>query len=324
MLAIAVIPARGGSVRVPQKNLQEVGGLALVARAARAARQSNGLSRVFVSTEDPKIAAAAAAEGAETVWRPPELCGDDVPVEAALLHALETIQAHGLLPEVVAMLSCTAPFTHPADIDGTLEALEAREADTAFAAVECCPSLWQQRGPYVRPLAAAPRTAPGREHRFRDAGSVYAMRVSGFREAKSRFFGRTVVHSIDEDRHFVIRTPADLDRARRIAGEVTINLHDHPTVYVDVDETICITPPDRNYENSVPIPQNIDAINRLFERGHRIVYWTARGGKSGRDWTDLTRSQLDRWGARHHGLLTGKPSYDLLICDKALSRVPPG
>jgi len=66
-----------------------------------------------------------------------------------------------------------------------------------------------------------------------------------------------------------------------------------------------------------PIVENINKVNKLFDNGHTIIYWTARGGNTGTDWTDLTTRQLEEWGAKHHQLIMNeKPAYDLLICDK--------
>ena len=90
-------------------------------------------------------------------------------------------------------------------------------------------------------------------------------------------------------------------------------------IYVDIDETICMTPESRDYSKAVPISDNIKKINILYEEGHKIVYWTARGSQSGVDWHDVTKQQLENWEAKHHGLKLGKPHYDLFICDKAIN-----
>lgn len=88
-------------------------------------------------------------------------------------------------------------------------------------------------------------------------------------------------------------------------------------IYVDVDETICLTPDSpRVYEKAVPIYENIAKINALYEAGHTIIYWTARGSRSGISWYDLTKKQLESWGAMHHDLKCNKPYYDLFIDDK--------
>ena len=91
------------------------------------------------------------------------------------------------------------------------------------------------------------------------------------------------------------------------------------TIYIDIDETICITPPDRDYTQSTPIEKNIKKINDLFDEGHTIIYWTARGSGSGKDHSQITQKQMKEWGAKFHELKLGKPMYDLFICDKAVN-----
>jgi len=90
-------------------------------------------------------------------------------------------------------------------------------------------------------------------------------------------------------------------------------------IYVDIDETICHYKDEREYPLAVPLEKNIAQINLLYEMGHTIVYWTARGSKSGIDWTELTIQQLDEWGAKYTECRLGKPDYDLFICDKAIN-----
>ena len=88
-------------------------------------------------------------------------------------------------------------------------------------------------------------------------------------------------------------------------------------VYVDVDETVCQSPEDRDYSKAVPIKKNIKKINELYYNGHMIVYWTARGTITKLKWDELTHKQLKNWGCKFHTLSVGKkPAYDLLICDK--------
>ena len=92
-------------------------------------------------------------------------------------------------------------------------------------------------------------------------------------------------------------------------------------IYIDIDETICVTPSDRDYSKAMPIVENIEKANKLYDEGHEITYWTARGTKSGIDWTDVTRKQLEEWGAKHHELKLGKPYYDLFIDDKNINTI---
>ncbi len=87
-------------------------------------------------------------------------------------------------------------------------------------------------------------------------------------------------------------------------------------IYVDIDETICKTPESRNYADSTPIRERIEKINSLYDEGNEIVYWTARGTRTGLDWREVTEEQFKRWGVKYHDLKFGKPTYDLFIDDK--------
>ncbi len=87
---------------------------------------------------------------------------------------------------------------------------------------------------------------------------------------------------------------------------------------IDIDNTICETV-DKNYEASIPYPKRIQRINELFDDGNTIIYWTARGSGSGLDWSELTVSQLKKWGCKFHEVRLGKPSYDIWIDDKAIN-----
>jgi len=88
-------------------------------------------------------------------------------------------------------------------------------------------------------------------------------------------------------------------------------------IVMDVDETICTKRHDQDYSQSVPLPEMIERANKLYDQGYYMTYWTARGCVSGRDWSLITREQLDRWGVKYHEIRTGKPLYDYWIDDKA-------
>ncbi len=90
-------------------------------------------------------------------------------------------------------------------------------------------------------------------------------------------------------------------------------------IYVDIDETICNTPDSRDYSQAKPIYERIAKINDLYNKGHTIVYWTARGTVTGKDWRQVTEQQLAKWLAKYHQLHFGKPAYDLFIDDKNIN-----
>lgn len=87
---------------------------------------------------------------------------------------------------------------------------------------------------------------------------------------------------------------------------------------VDVDGTICNNTYG-DYQNAQPILSRIEYFNKLYDDGHEIHYWTARGGNSGVDWTILTQQQFENWQVKHTSLKLGKPTYDVWIDDKAFN-----
>ena len=94
-------------------------------------------------------------------------------------------------------------------------------------------------------------------------------------------------------------------------------------IFVDIDNTICecsgTEPEDPDYNLCVPYPERIQKINRLYEEGNYILYWTARGCYSGDDYTDFTNKQLNEWGCKYNELKVKKPFYDLFIDDKNIN-----
>mgnify|MGYP003155282999 FL=1 len=89
--------------------------------------------------------------------------------------------------------------------------------------------------------------------------------------------------------------------------------------FVDIDETICFYSGIRRYDLSEPNHDNIAKINKLYDEGWKIIYWTARGSTSGKDYREHTLNQLNEWGCKFHDLKVGdeKPHFDLVIDDKA-------
>lgn len=99
-----------------------------------------------------------------------------------------------------------------------------------------------------------------------------------------------------------------------------VYIHLYMNIYVDIDDTICYhSEEDKavlNYGNAKPYEERIQKINKLYDEGNTIVYWTARGTKTGKNWFTVTHNQLLSWNAKFHELRMGKPNYDLFIDDK--------
>ena len=94
-------------------------------------------------------------------------------------------------------------------------------------------------------------------------------------------------------------------------------------IFVDIDDTICYYENEgsgqKDYSKALPYVDRINKINNLFENGHKIIYWTARGSVTQKLWFNITYGQLTTWGCKFHELRMGKPAYDLFIDDKNIN-----
>jgi len=133
-MRLAVIPARGGSKRIPRKNIKEFCGKPIIAWSIEAAIESGCFDKIIVSTDDEEIAAVAREWGAEVPFmRPAELSDDYVGTTAVIRHAIEWFTDEGIFFNHVCCIYATAPFVTADDIRNGLEALKESGSDYAFS-----------------------------------------------------------------------------------------------------------------------------------------------------------------------------------------------
>jgi CMP-N-acetylneuraminic acid synthetase len=179
-----VIPARGGSKRLPGKNLRVLGAMSLLGHAVASAREASTLARFVVSTATAEIAEEAVRHGAEAPFlRPPELATDEAPMVPVLQHAVRWLEASaGRRPDVVVTLQPTSPFRTGADIDRTVEKVLTTTADSAQTVTEACYHpffMTTLDGDRAVPLFPEGHRLPRRRDApvvYQPSGAVYATR----------------------------------------------------------------------------------------------------------------------------------------------------
>ena len=133
-MRLAVIPARGGSKRIPRKNIKPFGGLPMIAWSIKAALQSQCFDRIIVSTDDAEIAQVAQAHGAEVPFvRPPELSDDHTGMIPVIAHAIAWQNNNGEPAQDVCCIYATAPFLQSVDLQRGLQILQSTGAEYAFS-----------------------------------------------------------------------------------------------------------------------------------------------------------------------------------------------
>jgi CMP-N-acetylneuraminic acid synthetase len=212
---LAIVPARGGSKRVPNKNMALLGGIPLIDYTARAALASLRLTAIVVSTDSEAIAEHARQLGLTPILRPAALAADDSPSIDALRHALDAYESRCDLVDAAVVLQPTSPFRTAPDIDAAIESFERSECDTLVSvrAVHDHPYwVWRQNGTYLEPCyslaeMALPRAALPAV--YAENGAIYiAQRANVL--AGTLYGSRIVPYLMSAEASIDIDTPLDM------------------------------------------------------------------------------------------------------------------
>lgn len=217
---LVLIPARGGSKGIPRKNLVPLAGRPLLAHTIEQARSTSAVTRVVVSTDDDEIARCAAEWQAEVVRRPSELASDTASSEAALLHALDTLdREEGYEPEIVVFLQATSPLRRGHDIARAIETFDTEGADSLFSACPVHGFVWRRRGSELDALTYDPRERPRRQDvgdDYLENGSIYVFKPEVLRRYQNRLGGKIAIYPMDPLDSFQVDEPADLELFERL------------------------------------------------------------------------------------------------------------
>lgn len=156
---LAIIPARGGSKSIPEKNIYPIMGKPLLAYTIEAAKKSKLINRVIVSTDNDRIAKIAKKYGAEVPFmRPAELAEDNTPDLPVFQHALKWLEENeNYKPDVVVHLWATSPFRKDGDIDKAIKLLT-KNPDADCVRSITTPSqvpfkMWRKdKGKFLKPI----------------------------------------------------------------------------------------------------------------------------------------------------------------------------
>lgn len=220
-MRIAVIPARGGSKRIPRKNVKAFAGLPMIAHSLRAAQEAQAFDRIFVSSEDDEILAVGAAYGGEPLQRPAELAGDHVATIPVVRHAVAWAEAQGWELEGVCCIYATAPFVQADDLRRGWDALHDQQMDFAFAATTFPYPVFRgllHEGQGVRMIFPEhfPTRSQDLPEAIHDAGQFYWGTPRAWKEAERLFTERAAPIMLPRHRVQDIDTPEDWQRAELI------------------------------------------------------------------------------------------------------------
>lgn len=218
-MKVAVIPARGGSKRIPRKNIKPFCGIPMIGWSIKAALESGCFDRIIVSTDDAEIATVAVAQGAEVPFeRPADLSDDHTGTTPVVAHAVEWLIAQRQPPSEICCIYATAPLLQAEDLSRGLDILLGTSADYAFAVTS-----------YAFPIQRAIRIANQRvamfqpehfntrsqdlEEAWHDAGQFYWGGAAAWLDRKPLFGESSAPVILPRHRVQDIDTPEDWLRA---------------------------------------------------------------------------------------------------------------
>ncbi|MGB0466068.1 MAG: pseudaminic acid cytidylyltransferase [Pontibacterium sp.] len=217
---VCIIPARGGSKRIPRKNIKLFCGKPMIAWSIEVAIQSGCFDRVVVSTDDPEIANIALEYGAEVPFiRSTELADDHTGTLPVIAHAIRWMAEHERMPINVCCLYATAPFVCSEDLALGFDVLRASGADYALSVTSYAFPIQRairitnaQRLEMFQPECFYTRSQD-LEEAWHDAGQFYWGKSEAWLEERPVFTSRSAPVSVPRHRVQDIDTPEDWKRA---------------------------------------------------------------------------------------------------------------
>jgi CMP-N,N'-diacetyllegionaminic acid synthase len=221
MKILYIIPARGGSKGLPNKNIKLLAGIPMIAYSIRAALSSRYKGVVMVSTDDDKIAIIAKEQGAEVPFiRPAELAKDTSSTVDVIVHALEYYKSKDISFDIIVLLQPTSPLRGTIDIENSIELLKKNNAD---AVVSVCENehhpLWSNELPSDGSMKNFLREEIKGKNRqqlpksYRLNGAVYVSKVDVFFNKRSFLHEGTFAYIMPQQRSVDIDTEIDFKLA---------------------------------------------------------------------------------------------------------------
>jgi pseudaminic acid cytidylyltransferase len=226
MKNVAIIPARGGSKRLPRKNILPLNGKPMISYPINAALQSGVFDQVIVSTEDKEIQDIARECGAEIVARPDEMATDTAHELEAISYTLDQLPE---MPEAFCVIYPTAAFILPTDLAEAREKLDAPvESDVVMGVSEFDIHPYKSlqtnadgflEMKYPKECVMRSQTYP---HLVASNGTFYWLRTDAYLKNRAYYQDRLVGHEVPSDRAVDIDTQADYDWAQKLAKMVDL------------------------------------------------------------------------------------------------------
>lgn len=221
---LAIIPARGGSKGIPDKNIINLGGKPLIAWSIKASLESKYITKTIVSSDSDKILEIAKQYGADLINRPFELATDFASSESVVKHAIESILEQF---EYIILLQPTSPLRDNLDIDNAIEKLFESKGTALISVNECnnkiLKAFKETDGKYIEGIVNNKFPFMRRQDlpkTYMSNGAIYIIKIDEFLERNSFFTNKTIPFLIDEAKSLDIDTIEDLKKVEEYINKI--------------------------------------------------------------------------------------------------------
>ena len=192
MKILGLVTARGGSKRLPGKNIKQLEGKPLLAYTAEAAIGSGVFDRIILSTDCPEIATVGKNIGLEVPFMRPQILSEDTSSSAdVVIHALKVLADEDYKPDLIFILQPTSPLRTAQHIIEAVELFDPDKCDAVYSVCEvACPPwwMWSEREGYLRPFIPPPDGSSTLRHElpltYESNGAIYLSKVQNYLERK--------------------------------------------------------------------------------------------------------------------------------------------
>jgi CMP-N,N'-diacetyllegionaminic acid synthase len=222
---LAIIPARGGSKGVPQKNIRNLAGKPLIAWTIEQCLSCDLIEKTIVSTDDDQIASISRRYGAEVPFiRPEELARDETPTEPVLKHAVNWFESIGESFDAIILMQPTSPIRHKSTIKNAIKEFEEKRVNSLVTVCDNHSFFWKnlQNPEPLYNYKSRPRRQDIKEEDrwYRETGSIYITRTQAFLSQNNRLCDPIGVYVMRDDEGYEIDSLTDFEIVESLIANI--------------------------------------------------------------------------------------------------------
>jgi len=228
MKVLCILPARGGSKGIPNKNLKKINGKPLLEYSIKAALESKMVNKAIVCSENLKILNVAKKFGIEVIKRPKKLATDKSSLEPTIEFVLKYLKNNEKYePDIIVLLQNTSPLRNSKHIDKAIQLMKKMKYDSIVTGFTIHSLFWKKSKNGITPLNYDPQNRPQRQVNegeiLQENGAMFITTLKAFRKSNCRISGKIGFFKMPLELSYNIDTAQDLEDLRKFLKKYKTN-----------------------------------------------------------------------------------------------------